>query len=84
MENFQSVFDAYPDTQTIYVVGEMPFLQASHAESHSRTTGVPVRAINRPTKVQGQGALNPVDPEKSIDPVDPGKPVKAGKGKGKG
>lgn len=81
MENFQSVFDAYPDTQTIYVVGEMPFLQASHAESHSRTTGVPVRAINRPAKVQGVGSVGLVDPNAPVDTVDPGKSTKAGKTK---
>lgn len=48
MEKFKSVFDSYPDAQIIFVVGDMPFLEARHAESHSRSTGQPVIPIHRP------------------------------------
>lgn len=56
MDNtFASVFDCYPQANEIYVVGGMPFLNPSHAQSHSVSTGSPVVTVKRgekPAQVQ--------------------------------
>jgi hypothetical protein len=45
--NWQNVFDCYPDTDLIYVVDGMPFVQRGQAEGHSKTTGKPVEVVER-------------------------------------
>ena len=56
--NFQSVFECHPTVDEIFVVDEMPFLEAGHAQAHSITTGKPVERVKRPT------AEKPKAPEK--------------------
>lgn len=49
MSNWKTVFDCYPDTQTIFVVDGMPFLEAAQAEGHAKRTGAKVETVQRET-----------------------------------
>lgn len=48
--NFDSVFEAHPEVDVIYVCDGMPFLSEAHADSHSMTTKQKVETIKRSTK----------------------------------
>lgn len=47
-KDWTSVFEHYPDVQTIWVCDNQPFLSADQARAHERTTGKPVEEVNRP------------------------------------
>lgn len=47
MSKFDSVFEAYPDATVLYVVDDMPFVDAVAAKAHSISTGKPVETVQR-------------------------------------
>ncbi len=47
MKRWKSTFEAHPAASAIYVVDGMPFLELSHAHSHSASTNKPVETITR-------------------------------------
>lgn len=49
MSKWKTVFDCYPDANTIYVVDGMPFLEAAQAEGHAKRTGSKVETVQRET-----------------------------------
>lgn len=87
MNNYQNVFDCYPEVQSIYVVDGMPFLNASHAQSHAIATGKPVETVRRPAQGQDlpgdgrgpEGGEKPQSP--SSDGLEPEGKKTAEKGK---
>lgn len=77
MENtFQSVFDCHPKVDEIFVVDEMPFLEAGHAQSHANVTGKPVRTVKRPkaTSVKGPETEEPKPAKEPKAPKGPKAP----------
>ena len=46
--NFQTVFDAYPDAEEIFVVGEMPFISREAAAGHAAHTKASIEEVKRP------------------------------------
>jgi hypothetical protein len=49
-KDWADVFAVYPEEKEIYVCDNMPFLEKSQAEAHSRSTGEPVETIKRPAE----------------------------------
>lgn len=44
---FKSVFDCYPDADKIFVVGDMPFLNAGEAGNHAKMVSGNVEIVTR-------------------------------------
>lgn len=45
---FQSVFDAHPDVQTLFVVSGQPFIDRKHADNYAKSVKGAVKVVNRP------------------------------------
>lgn len=54
MQNWQTVFDSYPEATQIYVVNGMPFLAEHEALGHAKTTGKPVEKVQRSAAKAGK------------------------------
>jgi hypothetical protein len=45
--NFNTVFDAHPEAERLYVVGSTPYIREQDAQNQARTSGRQVRVVRR-------------------------------------
>lgn len=73
--NWNNVFEAYPEVDEIYVVDDMPFLEEGHADGHSNTTKKPVQKFKRPANSEDKEAVA-AEKKAAKDAVDAEKKAK--------
>ncbi len=62
-EDFTDVFEAYPETDEIFVVDGMPFTNKEHALGHERGTKKPLVTIKRSGATVKAAAEQPTKPK---------------------